>query len=78
MLFSGYPFLLVFLPAVCAAYFALRGTRLRLLVLVAASYVFYAYADPVFVALMAGSTLVTFTGGLLLDQDALERLGAPP
>ena len=76
MLFNGYPFLLVFLPAVAAGFFLLRRQRLRLLLLVGASYVFYAYADPWFMALMAASTAITFTGGLLIGGAVPGLLGA--
>ena len=68
MLFNGYPFLLFFLPAVAAAFFLLREQRLRLLLLVGSSYFFYAYAELWFIALMAASTAITFTVGLLVGH----------
>lgn len=77
MLFNGYPFLLIFLPAVVAGWLVLREQRLRLLLLVGASYFFYAYVDPWFVVLMAGSTAITFSGGLLLDPDGRAALRLP-
>lgn len=64
MLFNGYPFLLVFLPIVAVGFFALRRQTQRLIWLVGASYVFYAYAAWWFALLMAGSTALSFLGGL--------------
>ena len=68
MLFNSFVFLFVFLPLVVVAYFAAPALRLRLLVVVVASYVFYAYAEWWFAALMAASTLIGFVGGQLVEQ----------
>ena len=73
MLFNSFPFLYVFLPAVSIGYFALPQHRLRLLLLIGASYYFYSYAEWWFPALMAGSTAISFTGGLLLASPGLEH-----
>ena len=70
MLFNSFPFLFGFLPLVAAAYFAVPRHRLRLLLVVAASYYFYAYADWWFPALMAGSTAIGYVGGRLLEAEA--------
>jgi alginate O-acetyltransferase complex protein AlgI len=74
MLFNSFPFLLVFLPAVTVAYFAIPQHRLRLLLVVAASYYFYAYADWWFPALMAASTLISYGTGLLLQRRPDKRV----
>jgi alginate O-acetyltransferase complex protein AlgI len=63
VLFNSFPFLFAFLPIVAAAYFLIPRHRLRLLLPVGASYYFYAYAAWWFPALLAGSTLISFTGG---------------
>ncbi len=68
MLFNSFPFLYLFLPAVVVGYYAVPRHRLRLLLIVAASYYFYAYADWWFPALMAGSTAISYTGGRLLEH----------
>jgi alginate O-acetyltransferase complex protein AlgI len=73
MLFNSFGFLFVFLPIVVGAFFALREQRLRLVLLVVASYVFYAYADVWFAALMAASTAISFSGGLLVNSAASPR-----
>ena len=64
MLFNSYPFLGVFLPIVLAVFFTLRWQTARLVWIVVASYVFYGYAKAWFPALMAGSTVISFTTGL--------------
>lgn len=71
MLFNSFPFLYLFLPAVVVGYYAVPQHRLRLLLLVGASYYFYAYADWWFPALMAGSTAISYTGGRLLEHPRL-------
>jgi alginate O-acetyltransferase complex protein AlgI len=68
MLFNSFVFLFVFLPLVVVAYFAAPAHRVRLLVIVAASYVFYAYAKWWFALLMAASTLIGFFGGRLVER----------
>jgi alginate O-acetyltransferase complex protein AlgI len=58
VLFNSFVFLFVFLPLVVVAYFAVPALRARLVLIVVASYVFYAYAKWWFALLMAASTLV--------------------
>src|SRR5262249_20305178 len=73
VLFNSFPFLFVFLPAVAAAYFLVPQHRLRLLLVIGASYYFYAYADWWFPALMAGSTAISYTTGRLIEIETDER-----
>jgi alginate O-acetyltransferase complex protein AlgI len=68
LLFNSYVFLGVFLPAALAAFYVLPRQAPRLAVLVLASYVFYAYAQWWFPALMVGSTAISFATGLLLAR----------
>ena len=68
MLFNSFVFLFVFLPLVVVAYFAVPQHRARLVLIVIASYVFYAYAEWWFALLMAASTLVGFVGGQLIER----------
>jgi alginate O-acetyltransferase complex protein AlgI len=69
VLFNSYVFLVVFLPAALAGFFLLPRQSLRIAFLVIASYVFYAYAQWWFPALMIGSTAISFTTGRLLEGD---------
>jgi len=73
VLFNSFPFLFGFLPLVAAAYFVVPRHRLRLLLVVAASYYFYAYASSWFPALMAGSTAIGYVGGRLLESERLAQ-----
>jgi alginate O-acetyltransferase complex protein AlgI len=66
LLFNSYTFLFAFLPISLAGFFALPRQTARLLFLIGASYVFYAYAHWWFPALMAGSTAIAFTTGRLI------------
>src|SRR5262245_56101942 len=68
MLFNSFTFLLVFLPLTTVAYFLVPALRLRLLLVIGASYYFYAYAEWWFPALMAGSTAISYTTGRVLER----------
>ncbi|MBQ7581579.1 MAG: MBOAT family protein, partial [Lachnospiraceae bacterium] len=64
MLFNSIAFL-AFFPIVCILYFLIPH-KFRYLLLLAASYVFYAYAEPFAVVFLLLTTLVTWIGGRLL------------
>ena len=66
MVFSSLTFLFVFLPVVYALNCILPRGLARNLVLVAASLVFYAYGEPVYVLLMLFSTVANYIFGLLV------------
>jgi alginate O-acetyltransferase complex protein AlgI len=65
MVFSSHLFLFYFLPLSLALYYA-SPRRLRHLLLTALSYVFYGWANPLFVVLMFLSTVIDYTCGLVL------------
>ncbi|HEY1370406.1 MAG TPA: MBOAT family O-acyltransferase [Gaiellaceae bacterium] len=67
MLFNSFPFLFAFLPLVLVGFYVLPRQRLRLLLVIGASYYFYAYAEWWFPALMAGSTAIGFVFGRALE-----------
>ncbi len=60
MLFHTWPFVLFFL-IVYPTYLAVKGTRFRLPWLLAASYFFYACLNPLYLILIAYSTLLDYT-----------------
>jgi len=62
MWFNSFAFL-GFFPAVLVAYYAIPGWRARKLLLLAASYFFYACWNPPFVLLLIGSSLWDFVVG---------------
>ncbi len=67
MVFSSLLFLFRFLPVVLLIYYVVPA-KLRNLVLLLVSLVFYAWGEPVYVFLMILSILVSYTGGLLVDH----------
>jgi alginate O-acetyltransferase complex protein AlgI len=67
VVFSSYLFLFYFLPAALAAYYA-SPRRARHLVLTIASYVFYGWANPLFLPLLLFSTTVDYVAGLALAR----------
>ncbi len=71
MLFNSFHFLLFF-PLVCILYYLLPP-RLRWLFLLLASYYFYMNWEPVYALLIAGSTLITYGCGLLVERYRGER-----
>lgn len=63
MLFNSFIFLLVFLPLVLIAFYGSRrwiSARASLAVLVAASFIFYAYWEPIYLLLLLGSILANY------------------
>ncbi len=67
MLFSSISFLFYFLPAVLLCYFILPF-RLKNIVLLLFSLIFYFYGEPVYTLLMLGATLSAYLHGLLIDK----------
>ncbi|MFB9277669.1 MBOAT family O-acyltransferase [Cohnella cellulosilytica] len=67
MVFSSLVFLFQFLPAALAVYF-LSPKKLRNGVLLAASLVFYAWGEPVYILLMIFSTVFDYGNGLLIER----------
>lgn len=67
MVFSGLIFLFQFLPVVLLVYFA-SPRKLRNAVLLAASLVFYAWGEPIYIVVMLFSTVFDYANGLLIDK----------
>jgi alginate O-acetyltransferase complex protein AlgI len=80
MVFSSQIFFFYFLPLALAVYYGLprRGRHLALTLL---SYVFYGWANPLFVVLLLTSTLINYVCGLKIAGERLmagtEPLGEP-
>lgn len=66
MVFSSAVFLFVFLPVVFVLSRIIPGTQGKNIFLLIASFLFYAFGEPVYVLLMLFSTLVNYGAGLLL------------
>jgi alginate O-acetyltransferase complex protein AlgI len=71
MVFSSHLFLFWFLPLTLLAYYAV-GRRGRHVVLTLLSYAFYGWANPWFVLLMLGSTLIDYVCGLVIMRKGVE------
>ncbi|MDF2662064.1 MAG: putative alginate O-acetyltransferase [Paenibacillus sp.] len=67
MVFSGLIFLFQFLPAALLVYYV-SPKKLRNAVLLAASLVFYAWGEPLYIFLMLFSTVFDYANGLLIDK----------
>lgn len=68
MVFSSLTFLLLFLPAILAAYFACRKIWWRNAVLLTGSLFFYAWGEPVYVLAMLFVALTVYGGTLLVTS----------
>ena len=66
MVFSSFVFLCAFLPIVLFLYY-ISPARIRNLVLLVASLIFYAWGEPVYVLIMLFSTVFDYTNGRLIE-----------
>lgn len=76
MLFNSYVFLLLFLPVIWCAYFALNHIRLYRIsqaVLIAGSFFFYGYQEPRLCLILLSSIGVNYALHILLADTAAEK-----
>ena len=66
MVFSSHIFVFYFLPLALLLYYAVPR-RGQLLLLIVLSYLFYGWANPLFVVLMFASTLTDYLSGLIIS-----------
>jgi alginate O-acetyltransferase complex protein AlgI len=76
MVFSSYLFLFYFLPLALLLYYT-APVRARHLVLTVASYVFYGWANPLFIVLLFTSTAIDYVAGLVIER-AFANAGRNP
>lgn len=67
MVFSSLLFLFRFLPAILLVYYIVPR-RFRNFVLLLFSLGFYAWGEPIYIILMLASILISYMGGILVDQ----------
>jgi len=67
MVFSSYLFLFYFLPPALLLYYA-APRRAQHLILTTLSYIFYGWANPLFVPLLLGSTTVDYIAGRVIAR----------
>ncbi len=68
MVFSDLFFIFVFLAACMFCYFIVPGIKLKNVVLIIFSLVFYAWGEPTYVFILLLSTIVNFLAGLAIDK----------
>src|SRR6187399_1558932 len=68
MLFPSITFLFYFLPLFFILYCAAPGIVAKNVVLVAASLIFYAWGEPVFVVLLVGEIAFNYAAALLIGR----------
>jgi alginate O-acetyltransferase complex protein AlgI len=77
LVFSSYLFLFYFLPVALLLYYA-APRRLKHVILTALSYVFYGWANPLFVPLLLFSTVVDYLCGLYIARVRGDAAGLTP
>lgn len=73
MVFSSLAFLCVFLPAVFLLYTVIPSLKVRNGLLIAASLLFYAYGEPVYVLLMIFSSLLNYLSALWVSRNPSKK-----
>ena len=68
MVFADLFFLYFFLPVCLICYFITRSATIRNLVLIVFSMVFYAWGEPVWVAILLVSALVDYVNGRIIEK----------
>lgn len=68
MVFSSLAFLYGFLPLCVLLYYATNISNVRNFTLLVFSYLFYAWGEPFWVLLLAFSSVLDYTNGLLIDR----------
>ncbi len=73
MLFSSPVFVCVFLPVVFLLYCVIPSLKLKNALLIAASLIFYAYGEPIYVFLMLFCSLANYIFALCIDRTRSEK-----
>ena len=68
MLFSSLTFLFGFLPVLLFLYFIVRGRKIKNIILLIFSLIFYAWGEPKYIILMLITIIVVYLFGLLIDK----------
>jgi alginate O-acetyltransferase complex protein AlgI len=76
MVFSSYLFLFYFLPIALLLYYS-APRRAKHLLLTLVSYLFYGWANPLFVFLLLASTTVDYFCGLVIAEHGVRNWNAP-
>ena len=68
MVFSSLVFVCIFLPTVLILHSVIPNRKVKNGLLLAASLLFYAYGEPVYILLMLASTLFNYLFAMLLGR----------
>ncbi len=68
MLFSSLTFLFIFLPCLLIAYFIFKNIKIRNIILLIFSLVFYSWGEPKYIFLMLLVVFISYIFGLLIDR----------
>ena len=68
MVFSSLVFLCIFLPITFCLHYVIPSIRIRNILLIIASLIFYAYGEPVYVLLMIASSFLNYLFALLMGR----------
>ncbi len=77
MVFSSHVFIFYFLPVALLVYYALPYRPLRHLLLTLLSYIFYGWANPLFVVLMFFNTVIDYIAGLVQAHNGFRGWNQP-
>ena len=68
MLFNSLTFLFGFLPLLLALYFIVESRKIKNIILLLFSILFYAWGEPKYIFLMLITIIVVYVFGLLIDK----------
>lgn len=69
MIFSSVTFLIYFLPIFLIVYFITPSKKLKNLILLIASLIFYAWGEPIYIILMIFSSVSDYIHGLIIEKN---------
>ncbi len=73
MVFSSIPFLCFFLPATFLLYYLIPGKRIKNIILILTSLLFYSVGEPKYILVMLGSIIANYIVGVLLGSSRINR-----
>ena len=69
MLFSSLTFIFIFLPLLLIFYFSFKNIKIKNIILLVFSLIFYSWGEPKYILLMLITTLVIYTFGILISNN---------
>lgn len=69
MVFSSLVFLFLFLPLNLLVYYVTNNLRVKNIILIIFSLIFYAWGEPIWVSLLLISTIVDYLNGLIIEKN---------